>query len=261
MEQKGKEHPAYKTMTHPDELPETDKDIQVKEDEMFEDIAQSYIIYNIPEKSALIKKLKTDKLRVYDKDIFYITRLGDQLYFEEKTRLLDEGKLKTNMEMGKLLQERGLWTDEDEKRIDELRKHIQEYFKERDYLISNYLGMKEKYREKEKEEIQKFDVAVIAAFDELTGKLAEKTSLFGGTVESTALEKQAIGFLIGAVCFDKGEEEYNPENRVWKDINDFENNYLKRIDLESLLAFATQYWNIKSSGEIPFFGESPDQSG
>lgn len=130
-------------------------------------------------------------------------RKADLEYAKTFSDLLDSG-IKTNREMEKLLRERKIWTEEDDKAIEEKDREIQGHL----LLLS-----KTKTKSK-REEIRK---KIAQLREELFALHQEKQAFLTNTVESKA-EEARFAYLIHACTYNADTDE-----RVWKTVEDFNN--------------------------------------
>jgi len=240
------------------ELPQTKEETTIKENEVLDKTHRIYMVYELPQKSFLRQKYGIDRIRIYDKDIMPILRYGNMIFAKEKGRLIREGEAITVYEQRKIAEENGWWTDEDEKELEQLSEIVQERLRALEYAVAEHQEADENDRPKLGEEVDKRNEELTEAMDKYYRKLTIKTNIFGHTVEFIALERQKLAFLAAAVCYDEGDDRYDPEKRIWKTVEDLENGDFRLEDLSDLIFTAESYWNSGGNLENPFFGGSPE---
>jgi len=241
-----------------EELPQTKEETTIKENEVLEQTHRLFKIYELPKDSFLRSKYGIDRVRIYDKDLMPILRYGNMVFAKEKSRLIREGEAMTVYEQQKIAEENGWWTDDDDKELEELMEIARERLRELEYAIADHQEADEKDRSKLGDVVDEKYQEFAEAMNKYYKKLAIKTSIFGHTVEFMAIEKQKLALLVAAVCYDEGDEKYDPEKRIWKTLDELENGDFLLGDLSDLIFAAESFWNAGGGLENPFFGGSPE---
>lgn len=233
---------------------------QIDDNLRLEEVLRGYRVIDIPPKHPLRQRLGIEKLRIYDRTIMAISRMGDHAYAIERDRLLSEGGLYTESEMLGILKKRGVWDEDKEKMIETLRENITLKIEDREVLLTNRMNAKEgtaKYK-KIDEEISQMNDDIEGFYSDLGELISLKTRFFRDTVEMQAQIKQRIGWLSGAICRDEGDDVYDPGKRIWKTLEELDSShYMRHTDLTWLLAEAETFWNVAEQESESFFDESP----
>jgi len=238
-------------------------DAIVKESQQADDeqraieIARLYtVVEDIPEGHAL-RKMGGGAVRIYDSSLYFISEQGNKAFTRTKFNLIKEG-VPTFEAARALYRASGDWSEEHERREQELAEKSEELLKQRDYIIARREEAdSEGKRKKQEKELEEFNARHGEFFDAYTNHLAYKWALFSDTVEWQAREAKQVALLAHAICRHEGEDRYDPGKRVWKDIDDFKR-ALREDDIRFLLLKAQAFWYIRrGTGEIPFFGGMP----
>lgn len=236
-----------------------EKEAVVAEDNIkLQEMLRGYRISYFHTDHFLARQYNINSIRIYDKSVLALSRYGDEQLTLTRNRLMKNPDYLTYEEQMRILEERGLWDDEREKELLDLRNSAREMQKDRDKILTKLQESKSKeITAKYKKEEEK----LIKLFQETYIKYAELTNLnlqyFQDTVEMQAQTAQRKGWIVSAVCFDK-EDEYNLDNRIWKSVEDLEKD-LRIENLEALINECTIFWEFSGTESDSFFAESPGE--
>jgi len=234
------------------------KESQQAEDELkAQEIARLYtVVEDVPQNHPL-RKMGLAAVRIYDASLYFISEQGNKAFTKSKYALLKDG-VATYETARALYRQTGDWSEEHEAREAELSAKAEDVLKKRDYIIARRdEADNDAKRKKAEKELEEFNAKHEEFFNDYTGALAYKWSLFSDTVEWQAREAKQVALLAHAICRHEGGDEYDPARRVWKDIESFKK-ALREEDIRFLLIKAQAFWYIqRGSGEIPFFGGMP----
>lgn len=233
----------------------TNEEVRIKDTEKIDDIVRKYTIIDLPPNHFL----GLDKIRIYDNSIYYIRTAGDKAFSSTKWELLREGTVPTMEQARAIYAESGDWTEEHEKRFEEIRQRADKLNEKRDYIIAKRDSAPDKDKKKFQKQLDDFDKnpGNIKVFTEWMDMLVLYSSLFMDTIEWQARERRQIVWLVYSICKDEGDDEYSEDKRVWKSLEEFEK-IMTQEDIKFLLQKAQEFWEVrKGTGEIPFFGDTP----
>jgi hypothetical protein len=221
---------------------------------------RGYRIAKFNEDNFLARRHKIKSIRIYDKSILALSRYGDELLTRTRNRLMKDPDQLTYDEQLRILTDRGLWSSEREREMTDVRTKAKEIQEERNKILSKIKSAKNK---KETEELRKKDEEIVELFKDIYIKYFELTNLnmiyFSDTIEVQAETAQRKGWIVSCVCLDKGDDEYNPENRIWKDVDELEKD-LTIENLQSLISECVMFWEFSGVGGESFFEESLEGS-
>jgi hypothetical protein len=241
------------------------KDMHIKEAVTAEDNIKlqemlcGYRVVYFNEDHFLAHRHKISSIRIYDKSVLALSRYGDEMLTRTRNRLMKDPDMLTYEEQMRLLEERGLWDDEKEKDLLDLRNKAREMQEDRDKILSKLQSARTK---ETKEKYKKEEMGLVKLFQEVYIKYAELTNLnlqyFQDTIEIQSQTAQRKGHTVSCVCFNKEEDkEYNPDSRIWKSVEVLEKD-LKIENLESLINECTLFWEFNGTEGNSFFAESPE---
>ena len=224
-----------------------------------DEINRGYRIVYFKEEHFLALRHNINSIRIYDKSVLALSRYGDEMFTRTRNRLMKDPDMLTYEEQMRILKKRELWDDEREKELLDLRNTAAEMQEDRNRILSKLHDAKTKKEEgKQKKEEEK----LIKLFQEVYVKYAELTNLnlmyFQDTIEIQAQTAQRKGWISTAVCYNKDDDEYNKDNRIWSDIDALEKD-LKIEDLQLIIDEATLFWEFNEKGGDSFFAESPEE--
>lgn len=240
-----------------------EKEAVVAEDNIrLEEMNRGYRIVNLTEDNVLARRHKIKSIRIYDKSILALSRYGDELLTRTRNRLMKDPDQLTYDEQLRILSERGLWDDEKEKELLDLRAKAREMQEDRNKLLSK---LQESKNKKDSEKYKKEEEKLIKLFQDVYIEYAQLTQLnmlyFQDTIEMQAQTAQRKGWIVSALCknIEGDVDDYNPENRIWKTIDEMEKE-VNSENLEEILNECTMFWEFSGRGGDSFFVESPEGS-
>ena len=243
------------------------KEIEAKDNAKLEEVARGYRILYFDEKHFLAKKFKINSIRIYDKSVLSISRYGDDLFTRTKNKLQKDPNMLTQQEQMKILTGRGLWGEEKEKELLELKNKAAEIIEDKsgvESLIAEISDKDPKKAEKSKNLHKKLE-KIGNEWIDIYGRYMEVVSLnnvyFGDTIEAHAETAQRKGWMVSSVCKHMNGKEllpnkYNPDNQLWKTVEDFDEE-MRDNNLVSMMTECMDYWESRDEGES-FFAESPE---
>lgn len=220
-----------------------------------DEIVRGYRVLYFNKDHFLARQFKIDSIRIYDKAILQISKYGDELFTRTKNRLSKDPDMLTYNEQMRILIERGLWDEQKEKELNELRKKSSEAAQNRSKKISQFQNSKNKNDQKEIENLTELYENLFERYSELA---AIEYVFLMDTIEIQAQTEQRKGWLVSAITRNEGEDAYDPDKRLWKNVNDLEKT-LKRSNIISLIQECVNYWDLESLGGDSFFAESPEE--
>lgn len=240
--------------THEKEAVTAEDNIKLQE------MLRGYRVVYFNEDHFLTRRHKINSIRIYDKSVLALSRYGDEMLTRTRNRLMKDPDMLTYEEQMTILEERGLWDDEREKELLDLRNRAREMQEDRSKILSKLQESKSKA---DKSKYKKEEEKLVKLFQEVYIKYAQLTNLnlqyFQDTIEMQAQTAQRKGHTVSSVCFNREEdgEEYNLENRIWSTVEDLEKD-LNIENLESLVNECTMFWEFSGTGGDSFFAESPE---
>jgi hypothetical protein len=206
----------------------------------------------------LARRHKINSIRIYDRSVLALSRYGDELLTRTRNRLMKDPDQLTYDEQLRILTERGLWSEEREREMVDVRNRAREIQEDRNKILSK---IKTATTKKEADKLKKKEEEIVDLFKDIYIKYFELTNLnmvyFSDTIEVQAETAQRKGWIVSCVCLDKGEDAYNPDNRVWKSVEDLEKD-LTIENLQSLINECVMFWEFSGTGGESFFDESPE---
>ena len=225
-----------------------------------QEMLRGYRISYFNKDHFLARRYKISSICIYDKSVLALSRYGDEQLTQTRNHLMKNPDMLTYEEQMRILEERGLWDDEREKELFDLRNKAREMQEDRNKILSKL------QESKSKETIAKYkkeEEKLVKIFQETYIKYFELTNLnlqyFQDTIEMQAQTAQRKGWIVSCVCFNKNDGEYNPDNRIWENVEALEKD-LKIENLESLINECTMFWEFSGTGSDSFFAESPEGS-
>jgi len=210
-----------------------EKTEQIQEDLKLREIELGY---------RLLSDTKWGALRVYKDTASWVKQAGDDAYYKTRMRLLRDKDYPTNKEIGDALKERGIWTDDSDKEIEETIKKIEEIEKQQ-----------EKAKGNKAKDLLASRQAAYTKFFEL---IAQKESLFGETVETRAEAERRLALIVTAVRKDEEDKRGPQLAKLFTSTEDFME--LPEADQDFIRLECNKFWtNIDLGGES-FFGASPE---
>lgn len=208
----------------------------------------------------LARRHKISSIRIYDKSVLALSRYGDEMLTRTRNRLMKDPDMLTYEEQMRILGERGLWDDEKEKDLLDLRNKSREMQEDRDKILSKLQSARTK---ETKEKYKKEEMGLVKLFQEVYIKYAELTNLnlqyFQDTIEMQAQTAQRKGHTVSCVCADKKEDvQYNPDSRIWKSVEELEKD-LNIENLEAILNECVIFWEFSGKAGDSFFVASPEE--
>jgi len=236
--------------------------VEVLDNRDLESFMRGFKIVALPEKSAIRNIFNIDKIRIYDRSLSMIARAGDDAFAYELTRLMDEGKLKTRDEMMNILEKRGVWSEQHERRIIELSDALDTAIANRDQYAEEYESLKEDDPERKitAAVLKKESDAVMEFIDILNELTATQINFFKDTIEFRARTVQKVAWIVNAVCRDKDGELYDAKDRLWTDVEAFTNDSrIRNRDIAWLGGEADKFWALANEENERFFDELDDE--
>ena len=143
--------------------------------------------------------------------------------------LLMNSKLPTVNKLMFILEEKGIWTSEDEKRMEDLR----EWYINRTIMIEQ-IKLKGKKVKTDKENIESLLKERDDFYRELIQKMITRTTLFENTIEKRA-EEAMFKFKMVLCCFDRDEKQ------IWSSVDDL-NTGDANTEFEQLMVECINFW-------------------
>jgi hypothetical protein len=233
--------------------------VTAEDNAKLEEMLRGYRVVYFNEDHFLARRHKISSIRIYDKSVLALSRYGDEMLTRTRNRLMKDPDMLTYEEQMRYLEERGLWDDEKEKDLFDLRNKAREMQEDRDKILSKLQSARTK---ETKEKYKKEEMDLVKLFQEVYIKYAELTQLnlqyFQDTIEMQAQTAQRKGHTVSCVCADKKEDvEYNPDSRIWKSVEALEKD-LSIENLEAILNECVMFWEFSGKVGDSFFAESPE---
>lgn len=227
-----------------------------------EEVLRGFRILYLNENHFLKKLFNIDSIRIYDKSMLSVSKYGDMEFTRERGRLMDDPTYKTQEEQLALLKKRGIWSEDHDKKMNDLRIEVDELIRERNVLFERIEKAEKANKKKEKEKAVMDSEALAVRMEKLHKELMEMTNtytmFFRDTIELRSQMVQYMGWVVSAVCKDEGDEKYDPSKTLWKDIASLEMD-LKDNDFTLLLNECADFWNSSQPESESFFAESPEE--
>ncbi len=244
------------------ELKDIEKNNVANDNLLLEEVLRGYRIVFLSEDNFIRKLFDIDSIRIYDKTLLNVGRYGDQMFTKERNRLLKDPEYLTHAEQKKILKERGIWSDEEERKMNDMRAEIDEMILERDVLFER-IEKAEQKKDKAAEKTARKNLEELGKrMSKIHMELLELTDIyvtyFRDTIEMRAKLKQHMGWIVSAVCRNEGDDEYDETKRLWKDVESIEKD-LDDMKLSALLNECNSFWNVEKPEDQSFFVESPDE--
>jgi hypothetical protein len=235
------------------------KAVESEDNIRLEDISRGYKIFYLSKDHFLSRLYNIDSIRIYDKSIMSISRYGDELYTRTRNRLIKDPDMLTYDEQLRYLSERGLWSDEHEERLAKLREKVAEANEDKDFLKSRIVSSDSNEEVKSTGEQMNNVVKIYTDFfNEYSDLLTLNLTYFKDTLEMQAEMAQMKGWIVSSVTKNVGGGRYNPDDRLWKSIDDL-NRDLKEHNFISIKDECVSFWGFGNSGGESFFAESPEE--
>ena len=235
-------------------------DVDTTDNLRLQEVLRGYRVITIPPKHPMRKQLNKETLRIYDRSIMFIATIGDKAYKDKRDALLKDGASMTRDEVMHDLVKRKVWGPEKEDMIESIRKSIEIKSEDRDAAISRRKNCKEnskQYKELD-DEVTKLMIEINDLLDDLYQLVNMQTLFFRDTIELNSQVEQRLGWLAGAVCYDEGDEPYDPDKRVWKSVSELhDSRFMRSSDLAWLMAEADSFWRVSEQETESFFDELP----
>jgi len=224
-----------------------------------QEMLRGYRVVYFNKDHFLARRHKIKSIRIYDRSVLVLSRYGDEMLTRTRNRLMKDSDMLTYEEQMRYLEERGLWDDEKEKDLLDLRNKAREMQEDREKLLSKLQSAKTK---ETKEKYKKEEMELVKLFQDVYIKYAELTNLnlqyFQDTIEMQAQTAQRKGHIVSCVCVDKEEDkQYNPDSRIWDSVETLEKD-LNKENLEAILNECTMFWEFSGKVGDSFFAESPE---
>lgn len=223
------------------------------------EILRGYRTVYFNEEHFLALRYKINSIRIYDKSVLALSRYGDEMLTRTRNHLMKDPDMLTYEEQMRFLGERGLWSEDRERELLDLREKAREIQENRSKILSKIQKSKTK---KDTDKYKKEEEEVLKIFQEVYIEYAELTNLnlvyFQDTIEMQAQTAQRKGWISTTVCFDKGEDKYNEDNRIWNNVDDLEKD-LNFENLQAIIDESTMFWEFSGRGGESFFAESPGE--
>jgi len=244
------------------------KEIEIKDNAKLDEILRGYRVLYFDKENFIAKEFGISSIRIYDKSNLSISRYGDDLFTRTRNKLIKDPEMLTQKEQLKILADRGLWGEEQEKELTELRRKAQEIVDQKSEIESLIAELDEKDKNKEQkhkkynDKLEKVAQEWIDVYSKYMEVVALNDNFFGDTIEAQAEIAQRKGWLVSSVCKhldDEGkpfDDTYNPDFRLWKSVEELEKD-IQDKHLVSLMTECMSYWQSKEEGES-FFVESPE---
>lgn len=187
----------------------------------------------------IVENTPWGRIRIYDISFPKVARRADEAYARTYGRLVKDSDYMTQKQMLRLLDERGIWTKEDEARLESIAREIQEKGKAARALAG-------KDREEAKKEIQE----LAQRYWDL---VIERQRHLGATIETLAETDRRMAAIVAAVRRDTGSEDdgYEACEPVWGSVDELESEPPDRFLF--IQAECHRFWNNAGLGE-DFFG-------
>jgi len=232
--------------------------IQAEDNIRMDELLRGYRVLYLNKEHFLTKLFQISSIRIYDKSLLRVSKYGDQEFTRERNRSIRDGDYLTYKEQMKALKDRDVWSEEHEARLYELKDEADELIKKKDKLFSKIKATKDTALiGKLNKEVNKLGDDSVETHNNLLDMLAIQINYFKDTIEMRAQMRQQMGWIVSAVCENDGDDKYNSDKTLWKNVEDLED-VLKDADLSVLLSECTDYWNVASVDSQSFFGESPE---
>jgi hypothetical protein len=235
-----------------------DNAISAEDNIKLEEMNRGYRIVYFKDDHFLARRHKINSIRIYDKSVLALSRYGDELLTRTRNRLMKDPDQLTYEEQLRILTERGLWSDDRESEMIDVRNKAKEIQEERNKIISK---MKTSKNKKDADKYKKQEEEIIKLFQDTYVKYIELANMnmiyFSDTIEIQSQTAQRKGWIVSCVCRNEGDDEYNPDNRIWKDVDDLEKD-LKIENLQALIDESVMFWEFSGTGGESFFAESPE---
>jgi len=229
---------------------------------LLDEVLRGYRILYLSEKNFIKKLFDVDSIRIYDKSILKVSKYGDQEFTQERNRLIMSGDYLTQSEQMEYLKKRGVWSDEHETRMRNMRKEVDEMILERDKLFEQAeqaeKNNKKKILKDTKANIDALGDRMFKLHEELMELTATSITYFRDTIEMRAQMRQHMGWIVSAVCRNEGEDKYSIDGMLWKNVEEIEDD-LKDHDFTLILNECASFWNSSDSESESFFAESPEE--
>ena len=228
--------------------------IVTEDNKRLQEVLRNYRILYLDKDNFIRKLFNIESIRIYDKSLLKISKYGDNEFTRERNRLLRDGDFLTYKEQMDILKKRGIWSEENENRIDQLRHQADEFIEEKDALLTKL----DNGDQSVKKRLNKIKDEIVKIHNELLELLGFQVNFFRDTIEMRAQIKQQMGWMVSAVCRNDGEDKYNENKRLFKSVEDLEE-HLNESDFVSLLNECNSYWSLMEGKQESFFAESPEE--
>jgi hypothetical protein len=234
------------------------KQVEIEDNLRLLELTRGYRILMFKEDHFLARLFKIDSIRIYDKSILALSRYGDEMFTRTRNRLMKDGEFLTYQEQMGYLKERGLWSEEREKELMDLRKRASEITEKRSEKMSDLDNAdSEKVTEKLRKEIEEIGQYWVDVYKQYSELVNINYLYFSDTIEMQAETAQRKAWIVSCVTKNEGDDKYDPNKRLWKDIEELDSN-MRKEDMTSLIQECVLYWDINYGGES-FFAESPEE--
>lgn len=239
--------------THEKEAVAAEDNIKLQE------MLRGYRVVYFKEDHFLARRHNIKSIRIYDKSVLALSRYGDEMLTRTRNRLMKDPEMLTYEEQMRILEERGLWDDEREKELLDLRNKAREMQEDREKILSK---LQESKTKETTAKYKKEEEKLVKLFQDVYIKYAELTNInlqyFQDTIEMQSQTAQRKGWTVSSVCFNKEEDvEYNPDSKIWGSVGELEKD-LNIENLEAILNECTMFWEFSGTGGDSFFAESPE---
>jgi hypothetical protein len=235
------------------------KVVEAEDNVKLDEISRGYRVLLFNNDHFLARLFKINSIRIYDKSVMSISRYGDELYTRTRNRLMKDPDVLTYDEQLRYLSQRGLWSDDHEERLGNLRLRVAEINEDKDTLMSKISASSSKNTSKKaKDALDKSVKVYTDLFQEYSDLLTINLTYFKDTLEVQSDIMQLKGWIVSTVVKNEGGDEYNPENRLWRDV-DHLNSHMKENDFIALKDECISFWSFGNDGGESFFAGSLEE--
>lgn len=221
----------------------------VSDNSRLSELLRGYRVLRFDDKNFLFRKFKVNSVRIYDRSIFSVARYGDELFTITKNKLLRDEKYLSYEENMNLLKKRGLWDENKDAQLRELKNKAFQILQDRDKEASS--------EKKKKKNENEFMSEFVKLYNDYYDLATQHTNYFKDTIEMSAQIEQSKGWMVSSICYDDGPDAYDSSKCLWKDVDQFDADM--RNDLfASLVKECNDFWDFTGRGNESFFGGSQD---
>ena len=228
-----------------DSIPDKPEDITRKpgDEEIAQEIEDNIKLSEVENGYRIVKGTPWGDVRIYKDTIMWVAQAGDEAFSKKRFELLSDKTYPTLEENMEVLAERGIWTEDNEKHIDDLAQEI----------IALYQKQAAAKKETERNGIK---MQIDKKMSDYLEALQEKDAILGYSVEMRADIERRTAMIVKAVRKHiEDENDYKKLPQVWPTTEALLNEDIK--DFSYIMQEAQKFWSGVELGGESFFDESP----